>query len=625
MFPFSGLLKNVSCPEAHRCRLLYCCFSHPAPVLQDVVSGNAISQESAYESIPRVRPAEEALLNEPAILDSKKRRLDGDIGPRRITAHGDKAESSKAPVAEAGRNLHTLDRSVSPPTANCIEGEIPPPAKAGPVPVKAKTQPLQLLPRTVPTTPAQYSRRKLYIDRMNHEFQQGNAMVSDSKHADRLAMLLSKDEIVDHCVSYEAKIAIENPHLYEIQMQKRIASLKKWSSKLAHWVDFVKKEFAAHWSARIPAARATTKAATKIVSLAADLQHRVLGHLLVDQSIVKKYGYVIAPPSPQETENARAHSLRDHNFQKCARCGLRYQAFRDRQSDGLLTTNGSCTYHWARAARTRQSHAESAMHGPRSMTYACCGRDVHAEGCSTADTHVYKVEDPAMMAATLPFIDTPLNTDQARGPSGNVPRAVTFDCEMGYTSYGLELLRLTAISWPEAEPLVDVLVRSQGVILDLNTRFSGVTPEMYADAKPCDPAAAVTDVNADPASAALTIVEDTGMARAMLCSFLTPETPLIGHSIENDLNAVRLCHPRLADTVILFPHARGLPYRLSLKQLCKDKLNREIQNQGAQGHDSFEDAQATGDLVKIKVIEHWDVLQRKGWQYKDGQLLRGDG
>ena len=198
---------------------------------------------------------------------------------------------------------------------------------------------------------------------------------------------------------------------------------------------------------------------------------------------------------------------------------------------------------------------------------------------------------------------------------------------MAFTTNGLELIRLSAIAWPSKKSLIDVLVRPAGHILDLNTRFSGVTIEMLESAKPWVPNNTLDRNEEDgmdmDGPSTLRIIESPAAARELLFSFLTPSTPLIGHAIENDLNAVRIIHPCIIDTVILFPHDAGpLPSRLSLKTLTKKFLWREIQTAGAEGHDSSEDAVATADLVILAVIRQWRQMQHKlGWKIEDGKIV----
>jgi hypothetical protein len=75
-------------------------------------------------------------------------------------------------------------------------------------------------------------------------------------------------------------------------------------------------------------------------------------------------------------------------------------------------------------------------------------------------------------------------------------------------------------------------------------------------------------------------------ARALLFQFLQPDTPLIAHAIENDLNTCRIIHPAIIDTVLLYSHSDGLPIRHGLKYLSKKVLGLDIQTGGDRGHDS---------------------------------------
>ena len=189
---------------------------------------------------------------------------------------------------------------------------------------------------------------------------------------------------------------------------------------------------------------------------------------------------------------------------------------------------------------------------------------------------------------------------------------------------GLELIRLTATSWPKGDLIIDVLVRPIGEILDLNSRYSGVWPKDFADALPYESGAfkdlkSIKDVKEE--HAALRMVSSPAAARALLFDHLTPETPLIGHALDNDLNTTRIIHPSLVDTVLIYPHPKGLPIRFGLKALMKKHLDRDIQMGGAAGHDSKEDAQAAGDLVRLKVAERWKSMKRDGWTIRAGEFF----
>ena len=90
-----------------------------------------------------------------------------------------------------------------------------------------------------------------------------------------------------------------------------------------------------------------------------------------------------------------------------------------------------------------------------------------------------------------------------------------------------------------------------------------------------------------------------------LLAILHPRTILIGHSLNFDLTALKLTHPFIIDTALLYPHPRGPPLKSSLKWLAQRYLGKEIQKGDGQtgkgaGHDSVEDAKTCLDLVKEK-------------------------
>jgi RNA exonuclease len=103
-----------------------------------------------------------------------------------------------------------------------------------------------------------------------------------------------------------------------------------------------------------------------------------------------------------------------------------------------------------------------------------------------------------------------------------------------------------------------------------------------------------------------------------LLEILTPRTILIGHSLNSDLTALKITHPFIIDTAVIYPHPRGPPLKSSLKWLAQRYLNREIQKghgttgPGA-GHDSIEDARTCLDLVKQK------CEKGKEWGTSDAQ------
>lgn len=79
---------------------------------------------------------------------------------------------------------------------------------------------------------------------------------------------------------------------------------------------------------------------------------------------------------------------------------------------------------------------------------------------------------------------------------------------------------------------------------DLNTRFSGINHAFLSQA-----------------------VLKLDSVRHSLDAFINSETIIIGHTLENDLKALRMVHCRCIDTSILFPHCKGHPFRRALRDL----------------------------------------------------------
>ena len=151
------------------------------------------------------------------------------------------------------------------------------------------------------------------------------------------------------------------------------------------------------------------------------------------------------------------------------------------------------------------------------------------------------------------------------------------DCEMVLTEDDVySLARISILDW-SGRTVLDKYVKPSLPIKNYFTQFSGVTPEILEE---------VTTTLSD-------------IQRELLQLF-TPSTILLGHSLESDLNALKMTHPFIVDTSLIYPHPRGPPLRSSLKFLTQKYLHKEIQKGGDKGHNSVEDALAVLDLVKLK-------------------------
>ncbi|CAI5713812.1 unnamed protein product [Peronospora destructor] len=201
----------------------------------------------------------------------------------------------------------------------------------------------------------------------------------------------------------------------------------------------------------------------------------------------------------------------------------------------------------------------------------------------SAEFYVLSAEELKIHLPSIPFEDARAAAEfvSTKALLGGKTRSaeqllLALDCEMCRTTKGVELARVTLIDASE-KVMLDEYVRPKNPIVDYCTQYSGITCE---------------------------IMEETTMRLADIqekfLALVPAEAILVGHSIENDLQALQVLHRRVIDTACMYPHRKGPPFRSALRFLTKRFLRRAIQT-GTDGHCSVEDAVATLQLAQLKI------------------------
>ena len=184
--------------------------------------------------------------------------------------------------------------------------------------------------------------------------------------------------------------------------------------------------------------------------------------------------------------------------------------------------------------------------------------------------------------------------------------AAVIDCEMVGVHMGYsELARLSAVDFFSGETLVDRFVDPKEKVVDWRTPYSGVTPQVLAKAK-----------------ASGELLDGLMEAREVLLEHIDDDTVLIGHTMNNDLDVLRITSHRIVDIQILLKDiASRQTQGLGLQTATKRFLGKDVQNHGKQGHDSLEDALATREVLLWcinypKELHDWG---RKVWLEEQNQ------
>lgn len=280
--------------------------------------------------------------------------------------------------------------------------------------------------------------------------------------------------------------------------------------------------------------------------------------LLHEVSILEKNGYNMSSVSSGAAQDSvlAAHET-------CVRCNTKFE-----RSNIMEKT--LCRYHDSKKQFDKTT---------RTYQYPCCGETTASTsflrlGCKTKKHHVFKSEAVESLSEITEFI----KTWKVEGKEN----VLALDCEMGFTSLGYEMIRLTIVDFFTSKTLFDEIVQPIGEVIDLNTQFSGVS-------------------EIDKRSS---LSYHEAMAKVVSPELVNANSILVGHGLENDLNVMRIIHRRIIDTAILYSKGK---YKISLKNLAFEFLSRKIQTGE---HDSSEDAIASMDVVKVK---NGIPLDQKEW------------
>ncbi|KAM9476985.1 uncharacterized protein Hap1MRO34_009919 [Clarias gariepinus] len=239
----------------------------------------------------------------------------------------------------------------------------------------------------------------------------------------------------------------------------------------------------------------------------------------------------------------------------CCRCGTSFSV----GQTGKHTRKEECNYHYGKVMENR-------VPGGVETRYSCCESAVGSPGCQVFKLHVHDALSLQGFVTSLPQTHT------------DCPGIYAIGTEMCYTTQGLELVRVTVVN-SNLQVVYDTFVKPNDEVIDYNTRFSGVSEE---DVK--NRSSSLQDV------------------QAVLSSFINERTILVGHSLENDLCALKLIHSTVVDTSVVFPHRLGPPHKRELQSLTAEYLRKIIQ-ESVEGHDTQEDARACMELMLWKVKE----------------------
>lgn len=240
---------------------------------------------------------------------------------------------------------------------------------------------------------------------------------------------------------------------------------------------------------------------------------------------------------------------------KCKRCNRTFHIIS--KTMVYSTNNSTCVYHWGKLRNVRVNKALE-------QKYSCCSGGINEEGCMFGK-HVYDGDyDGNGIGSNIEgYVETSESSQKSNSDSKVSTNIYALDCEMCYTTKGLELARVSIVDINEKE-IYESLVKPDYEILDYNTRWSGLTEESLKD---CN--------------------KKLKQVQSDLLKLFNKDTILVGHSLDSDFKALKLIHRNVVDTTVVFPHKMGPPYKRALRNLMSEYLQKIIQEDGNFSFENF--------------------------------------
>ncbi|XP_028165629.1 RNA exonuclease 5 [Ostrinia furnacalis] len=197
------------------------------------------------------------------------------------------------------------------------------------------------------------------------------------------------------------------------------------------------------------------------------------------------------------------------------------------------------------------------------------------------------------------YSDYVMSKDEYLPVTSNSPM-FGLDCEMCLTNAGSELTRVSIVN-EKHETIYESFVKPYNDITDYLTRYSGITKSILND-----------------------VTKRLEDVQKEIKDILPPDAILVGQSLNIDLHALKMMHPYIIDTSLIFNFTGERTRKPKLKTLAREFLKVDIQS-GNNGHCSVEDSLASLKLVQLKLsksLEYGDAVHTNRQGYKENIIKK---